>query len=143
MIKIDVNIYHNKDYVRTMPKGYIYIYTTFASHINENTKVIHPGTLFLIHALSSSSLDLYIYIYWLSHELSVQGCTSLLDVLQRRKCENNRTKQTINKQISTQFWTRQTIVYVHGKNATLHSIMCKSSVHIYMYRFSFSLQQLT
>ena len=133
MIKIDVNIYHNKDYVRTMPKGYIYTYIQPLPPISTRTQKLSIQEHcfwympFLVHRWTST------YIYWLSHELSVQGCTSLLNVLQRRKCENNRTKQTINKQISTQFWTRQTIVYVHGKNATLHSIMCKSSVHIYIY----------
>ena len=95
MIKIDVNIYHNKDYVRTMPKGYIYIYTTFASHINENTKVIHPGTLFLIHAFSSSSLDLspYIYIdYIMNYQfIVVQLCWTLYNF------ENVKTIEPHNK----------------------------------------------
>jgi hypothetical protein len=63
MIKIDETIYHNKDYVKTMPKGYIHIYNLCLRYQHQNTKVIHPGTLFLIHAFSSSSLDLSPYIY--------------------------------------------------------------------------------
>ena len=97
MIKIDVNIYHNKDYVRTMPKGYIYIYTTFAPISTRTQKLSIQEHCFwympfLVHRWTSTYIYIYIYIdFLMNYQFKVvQVCWTFYNVENVKTTEPNK-----------------------------------------------------